>query len=96
MKLNDIIERMNVVAVHGRSDVEISALCSDSRKVTAGALFVAVKGYASDGHSYIPQALEKGAVAVICETLPEEFKADVTFIVVENSRRAVALAADAF
>ncbi|MBR1569879.1 MAG: UDP-N-acetylmuramoyl-L-alanyl-D-glutamate--2,6-diaminopimelate ligase [Bacteroidales bacterium] len=71
MKLREIIQDMEILALHGRDDIEITALCSDSRKVTPGALFVAVKGYASDGHAYIPQALEKGAAAIICEEMPE-------------------------
>ena len=48
-------------------DREIAALCSDSRQVVPGALFVAVKGYASDGHAYIASAIEKGAVAIAYE-----------------------------
>jgi len=94
MKLSDIIAKIEAVQVLGRTDIEISAVCSDSRQVTPGALFIAVKGYASDGHAYIGQALEKGAAAVICEKMPAD--AAVPVILVENSRKAVALAADAF
>ena len=96
MKLKELIQDIPVVSVTGNADVEIHAVCSDSRQVTPGALFIAVKGYASDGHAYIGQALEKGAVAVICETLPASAAKDAAFVQVENSRLAVALAADAF
>ena len=72
-------------------------ITDDSRKVVPGALFVAVKGFSSDGHDYIANALGKGATGIICEHIPEGV--DTTGIeveVVENSRRALALAADAF
>ena len=82
-------------------------ICSDSRCVTAGSLFVAVKGYAADGHDYIASALEKGAAAIVYEDsakLQEQvlkaggedaFK-KVEFLRTDNSRKAVALLADEF
>ena len=96
MKLSKIISALAIEDIQGSADVDITAVCSDSRKVVPGALFVAVRGYASDGHAYIPQALEKGAVAVICEEVPQMAKGTVTTVKVQNSRKAVALAADAF
>ena len=96
MKLSKIISALAIEEIQGSADVDITAVCSDSRKVVPGALFVAVRGYASDGHAYIPQALEKGAVAVICEEVPQMAKGTVTTVKVQNSRKAVALAADAF
>ena len=96
MNLSKIISALAIEEIQGPADVDITAVCSDSRKVVPGALFVAVRGYASDGHAYIPQALEKGAVAVICEEVPQMAKGTVTTVKVQNSRKAVALAADAF
>ena len=72
-------------------------ITADSRKVIPGALFVAVKGFSSDGHDYIAGAIAKGAAGIICERIPEGV--DTTGVeveIVENSRRALALAADAF
>ena len=72
---------------------------ADSRKVIPGALFVAVKGFASDGHDYIASAMEKGATEIICEHVPEGVTASgntPVFTMVENSRRALAEAADEF
>ena len=72
-------------------------ITADSRKVIPGALFVAVKGFSSDGHDYIAGAIEKGATGIICERIPEGVDtAGVEVEGVENSRRALALAADAF
>ena len=96
MKLKDIISNVGQYTLFGTADVEITAITADSRKVVPGTLFVAVKGFSSDGHAYIPQALAKGAAAVICEEILRCAQNDVPFVQVENSRRALALAADAF
>jgi len=96
MKLKDIIAGLAPVRTAGNTDLEVSALCSDSRQAVPGALFVAVRGYASDGHAFIGSAVGKGAVAVICEEIPDGADPAVTWVQVENSRHAVALAADAF
>ena len=88
MKLKDIIQPLSVLEQIGKADTEITDICCDSRLVTPGALFVAVKGFESDGHAYIASALEKGAAAIICETIPEGVS--VPTVRVENSRKAVA------
>ena len=94
MKLKDIIQPLSILEFRGDPDTEITDICCDSRLVTPGALFVAVKGFESDGHAYIASALEKGAAALICEQIPDGVA--VPAVRVENSRLAVALAADAF
>ena len=76
---------------------DYTLLTADSRKVIPGALFVAVKGYSTDGHDYIAGAIEKGAKGIICEHVPAGVDTrGVEVEVVENSRRALALAADEF
>ena len=95
MILEKIIAGCGVTAVQGRTDIEIASVCNDSRKVTCGALFVAVRGYAIDGHSFIAKAVELGASAIVCEDL-ELAKAqtegkDVTLVQVESSRYALAI-----
>ena len=65
MRLEDIIKGTNAVILHGTAGTEISSICSDSRKACAGSLFIAVKGFAADGHDFIPAALENGAAAVV-------------------------------
>ena len=100
MILEKIIAGCGVTAVQGRTDIEIASVCNDSRKVTCGALFVAVRGYAIDGHSFIAKAVELGAAAIVCEDL-ESAKAqtegkDVTLVQVESSRYALAIVAANF
>ena len=75
---------------------EFTRITADSRKVIPGTLFVAVKGYASDGHDYIADAIAKGATGIVCETLPEGLEGKAQFEVVENSRRALAILADEY
>ena len=67
MILDRIIKDCGSVWTAGTTAVEISAVCNDSRKVVPGALFVAVKGFASDGHTFIRTAAQKGAAAVMYE-----------------------------
>ena len=56
MKLKELIQDIGAVEIHGPQDIEITAITGDSREVTPGALFIAVRGFASDGHKYIGQA----------------------------------------
>ena len=70
MELKELIRPLDVLEVIGNTDVEISGVQSDSRKVEKGFLFVAVRGTAVDGHAYIQSAIEKGAAAIVCEEIP--------------------------
>ena len=98
MTLDRIIEGCNVVAVRGNLSAEIHSVCNDSRKAAPGALFVAVKGFASDGHDYIDSVVSKGAAAIIYEdeskvsNVPE----NVALVQVKSSRYALAIAAANF
>lgn len=93
--LKDLLEKIEVISVHGNVAINIEGICYDSRQAKAGDLFVAVKGYQTDGHKYIEQAVAAGAIAVV---LQEEVTvgAGVTVIKVADSREALALLADAF
>jgi UDP-N-acetylmuramyl-tripeptide synthetase len=69
MKLSSLTDGLSVeeaTGVHLDADPDVTALCYDSRKVTPGAVFVAIEGFAADGHRFIPDAVKKGAVAVVC------------------------------
>ncbi|MEP6612439.1 MAG: UDP-N-acetylmuramoyl-L-alanyl-D-glutamate--2,6-diaminopimelate ligase [Mucilaginibacter sp.] len=89
--LSDIIEGLAFTELQGSADVEITAIVFDSRKVVPGCMFVAVKGTVVDGHDYILQAIEQGAIAVICEELPSRVTGEVDFLMVANSSVALAI-----
>ena len=76
--------------------MEIAGVNIDSRLVEAGHLFMAMRGTQTDGHAYIPAAIDKGAVAVLCEEMPEKLNAGVTYIVVKDSEDAVGKIATTF
>ncbi|MCR5819339.1 MAG: UDP-N-acetylmuramoyl-L-alanyl-D-glutamate--2,6-diaminopimelate ligase [Bacteroidaceae bacterium] len=96
MKLSEIIKNIKTLNVVGNADVNISDVQINSRQVAPGTLFIAIRGTVTDGHKFIPGALEAGASAVICEQIPDERPAGVTFIQVENSEAAASPAATAF
>ena len=97
MKLGNILQAIPTGMVKGNLDKEISGIQMDSRQIKEGDLFVAVKGTQTDGHAYIGKAIEKGATAVVCETLPETSLSEtVTYIQVNDSEDAVGRLATTF
>ena len=88
MKLKDLLAGIAVLEMPADPEWNIEAVAYDSRKVTAGSLFVAISGFASDGNRFIPMAMEKGAVAVVTAKKPE---IDVPYILVESDRLALAM-----
>ncbi len=96
MKIEKILKGLNIVSLTGKEKAVISNIDFDSRKVTNGSLFVAVKGYKTDGHDYINAAIKSGAAAVICETLPENHIENICWIKVSDSAKALGLAASNF
>ena len=93
MKLNELLRDIEVTGLHAPADMEVSDVCYDSRKAAPGAAFIAVRGYETDGHKYIPAAVDKGASLVICEEAPA---VETPYVLVKDSRRAMALAAANF
>ena len=103
MRLDRIIRNIGGTYTVGDGAAEIDAICSDSRKVARGSLFVAVKGYATDGHEYISRAIGKGARAIVYEDQQvADFQTEaislegISMIKVESSRKALALIASNF
>ena len=87
MTLQEILNGVDVVSSTAAMTAEIGELKYDSRAVQPGDVFVAITGYATDGHNYIGKAMEQGAAAVVCERIPE---GEVPYIQVASSRRALA------
>ncbi len=96
MVLKEILKEIDVREIAGPDSVEIASLTLDSRSAEPGSLFFAIRGTEIDGHNFIGAAIERGAVAVICESLPETIDPKVTYIGVEDSHRAMGQAASAF
>jgi len=94
--LQDILFGIEIVEVAGSTHTAIPNVCFDSRNVTKDDLFVAVKGTESDGHDYISQAIEKGAVAILAEELPLTKADRLTFIRVKDSAKALGIIASNF
>jgi len=94
--LNDILKEVQIIKQTGNIDIPVKEIIFDSRKVTPGCLFIAVKGTQADGHQYINQAVEEGATAIICEKLPEKVVSGIAYILVKNSAEALGRVASAF
>lgn len=91
--LKDILYRTSIEAIKGSTDKTISKIEFDSRKVSSGDVFVAIKGTVADGHQYINKCIEQGAVAIVCETFPEKIVDGITYVQVNNSHKALAFMA---
>lgn len=87
--LKHLISAINPVMTIGPTDRTVTSLTDDSRKVTDGAMFVAVRGVTVDGHSFIPSLADKHPAAIVVETMPDTLFDGVTYIQVDNS--AIAL-----
>tara|TARA_R110002072_G_scaffold300571_3_gene478341 strand:- start:15539 stop:16999 length:1461 start_codon:yes stop_codon:yes gene_type:complete len=93
MNLRDILYKVTINAVVGSTDLTFSNLVFDSRKVSLNDCFIAIRGTLSDGHEYIKTAVNQGALAIICEELPEVIVNGVSYIQVEDSKKALAIMA---
>ncbi|MEI9934004.1 MAG: Mur ligase family protein [Ferruginibacter sp.] len=85
MMLQDILYKVRIRLVKGNTSIEVKDLQVDSRKVSAGSCFIAIKGTAADGHLFIDKAIENGATAIVCEAIPTVVNDNITYIEVENS-----------
>lgn len=93
MQLKELLKDVAYKSLRGKADVAVKSVNFDSRKVSAGDLFVAQRGVSTDGHVYIGKAVGLGAVAVVCEELPAVLTEDVTYVEVADSSLALGLIA---
>ncbi len=96
MKLEELLNGINIISIRGDRNISVSSVGFDSRNVTGGSLFVAVRGYKSDGHDFIGAAVTAGASAVICETMPSNTDKNVCWIKTDDSAKALGYAASNF
>lgn len=96
MKLSDVLKKIAVIDVIGDADRDVTGINIDSRQIAGGHIFVAMRGTQVDGHKFIPKAIEQGAGAVLCETLPETLSEGVTYIKVASTEDCVGQAATNF
>ncbi|HEU4575969.1 MAG TPA: UDP-N-acetylmuramoyl-L-alanyl-D-glutamate--2,6-diaminopimelate ligase [Chitinophagaceae bacterium] len=92
----DILYKVPIRSVVGSTQLDIKDLQTDSRSVTKGSVFVAVKGVATDGHQFIEKAIQSGAVAIVCEKLPATLQQQVSYVEVEDSAAAAGYMAHNF
>ena len=86
MKLKQLLDGIEILQLHADPELEITGVCHDSRNAAQGNLFVAISGFAADGHKFVPMAQEKGAAVVLCERAPEQG----AYVLVADSRLALA------
>ncbi len=94
--LRDILHHIPTVKLAGDAGVQVKDLQLDSRKVSDGTAFIAIRGTVSDGHDFIGKAVENGAVAIICEKLPQVVQENIVYVQVKDTLEAAALAAGNF
>ena len=96
MILKELLKNIIPLTVTGQSDIEITGVNIDSRRIKEGHLFVAQRGTQVDGHKFIPKAIELGAKAILCEDMPEDKVDGVTYIQVESTEDAAGKVATIF
>lgn len=97
MKLSELIRNIQYTQiVLPKEEVEITGVNIDSRKVEAGDMFIAVRGTQADGHQFIPAAEEKGAAAIVCETMPEQLHPEKAYIKIANAQSVTGQLATTF
>ena len=96
MKLIELLNNVKVLNTFGNTEVEVTGVNIDSRRIEKGHLFVAIPGTQTDGHKYIPKAIELGATSILCEQMPEEQIDGVSYIIVESTESAVGIVATRF
>jgi UDP-N-acetylmuramoyl-L-alanyl-D-glutamate--2,6-diaminopimelate ligase len=93
INLKDILWKVAIEAVHGSTDVAIEKMEFDSRKVSENDVFIAIRGTISDGHEFIETAINKGAIAIICDVFPQIIVTGITYIKVNDTNKAMAVMA---
>ncbi|MFY0483285.1 UDP-N-acetylmuramoyl-L-alanyl-D-glutamate--2,6-diaminopimelate ligase [Flavobacterium sp. PLA-1-15] len=91
--LKDILYKVAIESVHGTTETAVNKIEFDSRKVEENDVFVAIRGTISDGHDFIEKAINLGAIAIVCDTLPEIIVTGIAYIKVKDTNSALAFMA---
>ena len=91
--LKDILYKVAIEAVIGSTGIAINKMDFDSRKMESNDVFIAIRGSISDGHDFIEKAIEQGAIAIICDTFPENIVKGITYVQVKDTNSALAFMA---
>jgi len=95
LKLSELIKDLNIDKVKGSIDIDISGISQNSKKVKEGYLFVCIEGFVMDGHKFIPEAIQRGAGAILLQKdIP--INKDITVLLVKDTRKALALLANRY
>lgn len=89
--LSDLLYKAGIEELSGVTTISIDKVCFDSRQVEEGSLFVAVRGTKSDGHDFIAEVITKGAVCIICEEMPGQTVAGITYVRVKDTSYSLAI-----
>ena len=94
--LQNILYKVHLQRVSGNTNIAVNSIQIDSRNINGGDVFVAIRGAQSDGHLFIDKAIQLGAIAIVCEEMPENFIEGITYLQVANTQEAVAYMAHQF
>ena len=94
--LKDILYKVEIQSVLGSTSLNINKIEFDSKKISKGDLFVAIKGFKNDGNNFINSAIDKGASVIVCQLFPKNIIKEVTYVLVQDSRKALALISSNF
>ncbi len=95
-RLDDLLREVEYTGIKGDAGVIAGSLEFDSRRISAGSIFFAIRGTNHDGHKFIDDAVSAGAVAVVCEQLPDTLKKEVCYVQVPDSAHALGIMASAY
>jgi UDP-N-acetylmuramoyl-L-alanyl-D-glutamate--2,6-diaminopimelate ligase len=94
--LSDLLYKTGIEEIKGNTNLAITSICFDSRKVTRDTLFIATRGTTVDSHLFIPAAIKDGAMAIVCEVFPEEILDKITYVRVKESSKSLGIIASNF
>ncbi|HJX70420.1 MAG TPA: UDP-N-acetylmuramoyl-L-alanyl-D-glutamate--2,6-diaminopimelate ligase, partial [Bacteroidales bacterium] len=90
-KLSEILTGCSILKIVGNADIQIGGISFDSRHIEPGYLFVAVTGTTADGHQFINSTIQKGARAILCESMPDKLQAGIVYVLTDNSSKSLGI-----